>query len=590
MKKILYISAFAVVLAGTTLTSCSDFLEAENKSSGGITDDSFFSSNPNYLLTSAYRSMKEFNNQVNLYDEGTDLYANYRVAPSNYDKYIYSAEDGVITSFYQNCYATIKYANGVVKYAGEDSDMGLQARFLRAYTYYVLTQQFGRVPYITSYIQDANRDYPRTDLDEIYGKLSDELTALAQSSLADIDHSSGKPSKQACNALLAKVKLAQAWSKVSETGADVDASKVSSEAQGIFKDAAEAAVKAIGGQGLTMTFEDKWSPYKDGNDEVIFAIKYLATNDAPSDNSNSQHGTYGAYYSPLATCDSQHAQNSKSLYLFEEGDKRYESTFMTTIYDGASIAEAYFAFYTEDATKLASHKIANKYFPYWYTEAEVETWISEHSSQLAKGNTPHRAVLLQDYPVIYNIQDDGATYTKSSSDSYAQYAAGAQSCGVKVRKFDDAVTQGYCFRDVVLMHLSQLYLVAAEAYYMANDQTNFLKYLNAVRQRAGVGDVTTLEDYRDNKVNYSYGASTTFGDIKWIDVILDEYARELYAEKTRWMDLSRTKQLIRYNNEFNTAVGTGSNVQFLRPIPNGAFTNNTGMIDADGNYDQNPGY
>ena len=589
MKKTLYSLALAVALAGTTLTSCSDFLEAENKSVGGITDDSFFSSNPNSLLVSAYNSMRAFNNQVNLYDEGTDLYANYRVASSNYDQYIYNAEDGNITNFYKNCYATIKYANGVVKYAGEDSGMGLQARFLRAYTYYVLTQQFGRVPYITSYIQDANRNYPRTDLDEIYGKLSEELEALAKSSLADVDHSSGKPSKQACNALLAKVKLAQAWSKVSETGADVDASKVSSDAQKIFKEAAEAAVKAIGGQELTMSFEDKWSPYKDGNDEVIFAIKYLATDDAASDNSNNQHGTYGAYYSPLATSDSQHAQNLKSLYLFEEGDKRYEATFMTTIYDGTSISDAYFAYYTEDASKLASHKIAYKYFPYWYTETDVETWLSEHSSQLAKGSSLHKVALLQDYPVVYEkFSDDGKTYTKSSSDAYAKYATGALACGVKVRKFDDAVTQAYCFRDVVLMHLSQLYLVAAEAYYMANDQTNFLKYLNAVRKRAGVEDVTTLEDYKENKVNYSYGSS--FGDIKWIDVILDEYARELYAEKTRWMDLSRTKQLIRYNKEFNTAISSASNIQFLRPIPNGVFTNNTGMVDADGKYDQNPGY
>jgi len=315
----------------------------------------------------------------------------------------------------------------------------------------------------------------------------------------------------------------------------------------------------------------------------------LATDDAASDNSNNQHGTYGAYYSPLATSDSQHAQNLKSLYLFEEGDKRYEATFMTTIYDGTSISDAYFAYYTEDASKLASHKIAYKYFPYWYTETDVETWLSEHSSQLAKGSSLHKVALLQDYPVVYEkFSDDGKTYTKSSSDAYAKYATGALACGVNVRKFDDAVTQAYCFRDVVLMHLSQLYLVAAEAYYMANDQTNFLKYLNAVRKRAGVEDVTTLEDYKENKVNYSYGSS--FGDIKWIDVILDEYARELYAEKTRWMDLSRTKQLIRYNKEFNTAIGSASNIQFLRPIPNGVFTNNTGMVDADGKYDQNPGY
>ncbi|MDE5785332.1 MAG: RagB/SusD family nutrient uptake outer membrane protein, partial [Duncaniella sp.] len=91
---------------------------------------------------------------------------------------------------------------------------------------------------------------------------------------------------------------------------------------------------------------------------------------------------------------------------------------------------------------------------------------------------------------------------------------------------------------------------------------------------------------------YEYNVSVSF-DLTPLDVVLDERAREMYAERTRWMDLRRTKQLVRYNVEFNQAIqsidnmkGPDGKVKWYRPIPENELLSNTALSDAD----QNPGY
>ena len=147
------------------------------------------------------------------------------------------------------------------------------------------------------------------------------------------------------------------------------------------------------------------------------------------------------------------------------------------------------------------------------------------------------------------------------------------------------------YRDVVIMHLSDLYLVAAEAYYMADDPGTALTYVNAVRQRAGLSSLGSLEG---NQPAFSQPVLTSdFGAYTGLDVILDERGRELYAEGFRWMDLRRTKQLVRYNLQFNYTVTSLSQMQnvagetkWYRPIPATEMSSNTALTPED----QNPGY
>jgi hypothetical protein len=50
MKKSIFSTVIVALLSGLVLTSCSDFLDAENKSAGGQTTDKFFGGDVSSLL------------------------------------------------------------------------------------------------------------------------------------------------------------------------------------------------------------------------------------------------------------------------------------------------------------------------------------------------------------------------------------------------------------------------------------------------------------------------------------------------------------------------------------------------------------
>lgn len=616
MKKYKLLSLIATLFAGFALTACSDFLDAKNKTAGGQTAEEFFSKDASSLLVSAYSSMKSIVFSPDLFCRGTDLYIHTRgQATTVFDTFTMTAEDNTVKSFYSNVYKTINYANGVISYAGADSQLGQEARFLRAYGYYLLTQHFGGVPYITKYINDAERNYPRTPLADIYQSVIEDLTDLYNnSSLADQDHT-GRASKQSVAALLAKVYLAAGW--------DIDTS-LGDAAQGTytvnstekFTQAAAWAEKAINGINLTMSFEDKWSPFNEGNAEEIFSIQYERNGYGGdiSEGGHSMQNNFGGYYGPynaggIKNVGSNDQQSQKSMYLFEKGDKRYEATYMTLMYNAEKDAsgqaawgtQGYYAYYNVTDTDKSKLDICKKYFPYYYTEAEVEEWIAANKSHLVVdskyANQDVRVSLLTLPRVttwVFAIDKDNpggdAKITKSTT-ALLDYN-NQTSNGVCVKKFDDASSDytdtNNDYRDIVLFHVSDMYLIAAEAYLMAGQTAQALAKLNAVRQRAGVATLNAFGDY-----DPQYSTSTAF-TLTPLDVILDERARELYAEGHRWMDLRRSKQLVRYNLEFSKEYvksvaqmsNTKGEIKWYRPIPANEISANTGINIED----QNPGY
>lgn len=598
MKHSLYTTAAATLLAGISLASCSDFLEADNKSAGGTSSDDFFYGNPASLLTSAFSSLKNFNNQADITDEGTDLYMVTRsVSASAFDQYSsLDNENTVVKNYYVNCYGTINYANGFIYYSDGNSayeKQRLQARVVRDYAYYCLSQQFGGVPYVTNYILSATREYPKASLQEIYQYITEDLTDVYNNGGLDAtDYTSGAPSQQAVAALLAKIYLAWGWDQDTQLGS-ATAGTYSVGSTEHFALAAQWAEKAIGGQTLSQSFATKWSPANENNSEFIWSIQYdpTAILSSVDKEGNDQASTYGGYYGTNQRgCDSKHQQTEKSMCLFEQGDLRYEATFMTTFYQGDEPADAYYAPYNCTEAQLATHAINLKFFPYWTTQAEADAWLAEHQSQMAKGSHPNQvkaAILNPTAMVSYTFNNETGAIATTNSTTLSSFNAGTDN-GVVVRKFDDPTNMSYCYRDIVLLDLSDVFLTAAEANLMAGNNAQFWSYLNAVRTRAGLSSLSSIADYEP-----AYTTSSSFGDITLLDLLLDERGRELYAQKTRFVDLRRTKQLVRYNVEFNPHVsgiasmtGVDGEVKWYRPIPSAEMQNNTALTDAD----QNPGY
>lgn len=117
------------------------------------------------------------------------------------------------------------------------------------------------------------------------------------------------------------------------------------------------------------------------------------------------------------------------------------------------------------------------------------------------------------------------------------------------------------FRNIIQYRVSEAYLIAAEAYWRAGDESKGLTFINAVRERAGVAPFSSITE----------------------DIVLDESARELGHEGGRWELLKRTGKLVERVKANNPQAGVNIQDYHTRwPLPR-TFVDLTGV-------DQNEGY
>lgn len=611
IKSIILASVCAAPFVG-----CSNFLEEDNKSSANLDGNKYIEEQPEVLRATAFESLRKNILNIDMQDLASDLFRCWRKTDDGaFSQFSITADNSTVRDFYSNNGKSINYANAMINFGGEGSRLSEEGRFLRAYCYYYQTQQFGAVPYVTNYIESSSRDYPRTPLDEIYKSLVDDLTDLYNNSTLPATDHKGEISKQAVAALCARICLAAGWD-LGTTITDESKGTYTVNSKDYFNLAAQWAEKAINGMALTMSFEQKWSPFNENNDEVIFAINYLREG-FPGDVSTGGHSLQNNYKCDYVSPNlsgqkgdksgGPNGTSEKSLMLFGEGDERFDATFMTTMYNAKMDngtagwgTQGYYAYYNVSESELASMPIAAKFFPWYTTIDEAKAYLDAHKSQTIKFGTKEYG---WDTPFAIILNPDGATrFMFNESGGYSQesvtlsnWAANNSFNGVAVKKFDDPASiqssSDNDYRNVVAFHLSEMYLVAAEAYLMAGDELKALAKINDVRRRAKAKEITSFDAYPD-MVDYTIPA--TFGNITKIDCILDECAREMYAERTRWYDLRRTRQLVRYNIAFNRDINSieqmsnaKGEVKWYRPIPEKEINNNTAMTFEN---DQNPGY
>lgn len=604
------------------LVSCSDFLVEDNKGTANSNGDEYLIQHPEQFRPVAYNAFKSIVTNIQLQDQGADLYINPRGADDGvYSLYTFNPDDTPIKTWYADLAKAINYANGMIKYNGADSKIGAEGRFLRNWGIYVMTQHFGAVPYLTEYVNSASRDYPRVPLAEIYPAMIDDLTDVYNNSSLDATSHEGYASKQAVAALLAKVCLAAAWDLDTTLGNEEQGTYTVNKTD-MFELAASWAEKAINGVQLTMSFEDKWSPYNEGNAEEIFSVKYLrdAYPGNVAEGGHSLMNDYMGYFGNCVTIGQKgtgsggtNVHSEKSLQMWEKGDQRFYATFMTTQYncavEGGNAVwgnQGYFAYYNASEEEKKNLRIACLFFPSWTTEAEVKAEVARLEAEKGPKITDNRiqamAVTEQGYanPIAAIMGFDQVTYwtfdnkgkmSSKKTMGLIEYMKQTSANGMCVKKFDDpetpAVTSKNDYRDVVVFHVSDMYLVAAEAYLLAAQESQALAKINAVRGRAGLKALNSFDEYE-----LPYLTNMGFQQTK-LDLVLDERARELYAERTRWEDLRRTKQLVRYNVEFARSISSADQMRnaqgetkWYRPIPQAEMDNNTAISPTE----QNPGY
>ena len=553
-----------------TMTSCSDFLDASNKSN--VTDKQTFATKEgfNSLVNDAYQHLQNVYAAplfTSCFSAGTDMYADGRnkmnEALNTYE--ILTPENEDITDLYTYLYAGIRAANSVSYYAQtaqvDEKTKGQlvgEARVLAAYEYYLLVNNFGGVPIMKGFLTTAGTGYPKSSAEDVYAYIISELEDVIGKNVLQASTATkggGRISQETAKAILAKTYLSAAW----------DLNK-----QEYFSKAATLADEVIAGRKLTTPFAELWKADGSGddNEEFLWDVEYdLATANNTTSGGTEWSGYYCNYLGggedPVKATTSSYVPTLYALHCFKKGDQRYDATFMKELPDmnkGNAAGTGYWTWYKNGESLVG--KPVTRYYSAWYeTDADFDSWKAKDPTN--RTNT-YRIPMDSQTKEAQNMNGKDMEYYDNQ-----QLVYGSSPC----KKFDDSQTasnqKNTCYRDIHIITLPEMYLVAAEAYLKAGDNPKALARLNEVHQRAGLPALT--------------GTIT-------IDDILDENACENFGNEARWMDLRRTQTLVtrctKYNHEMGDKAAQYIGKKLLRPIPQAAIDANDQLTLAD----QNPGY
>ena len=570
--KHLYIFALAASLA---FTACSDFLEQDNKSN--VPTEEFYNTANGFasLTNSAYSSLRTiYSAQPQLFVAGTDLYADGKSQGVVMGQYTFTTDEGIIKDFYDRCYKGIQLANSVIAYGEttEDNAQRLQyideARYLRAWWYFQLVQQFGPVALNTEMFESAVMSHERTDLATVYQFIIDEFSYLASADSHLLERASsgvGRANKRAAAFYAAKAYLTRGWLD----GTDYEAQEASIAQASDFDNAVTYARQAINGELPALSIEEAFDVNNEENDELFWSVQYSSSAvENPVDDGSYQQAQFGAYQGGSEkprnkAIDGNFAPSLRLQQMYTRGDGRLEQTFMLEFH------EAYFDWYTNPTSKILYY-----YAPAWATDEDIAAWRADDPNGIKTETIVSKTVAEGG---IAPSNGQPASYKDRRTQDFGNAA---------IKKFDDYTETSIANRsttcsmhDVVLARLGEAYLIAAEAYYKKGDMRQAAEMINNLRQRPG-----TI------KSGYETAMHVDAADIT-IDFILDERARELAGEYVRWTDLKRTHKLIEYVTEYNedgvelsALTGPDGKYKILRPIPQAAIDLNQAHVE------QNPGY
>ncbi len=573
MKQKYLIMAFAMFID----ISCSDFLDQDIRSSEPTAGFYATATGFESLTNAAYSSLRDlFNIQPLLFSAGTDLYGDGKSSGVIMNHYTaFTATEGIVETFYQNCYKGIQLANSVIYYGEttEESSVRKQyideARFIRAWYYFNLVQQFGKVALNTQMFDYAEMSHARTDLETVYSFIIEEFTYLISenSSLPDRSASDvGRANKRAATFFLAKAYLTRAWLN----GQDYESLEENIAQSSDFSNAATYALQAINGEVPSLSIEDAFDFGKESNDEIFWSVQfdYSAVED-PSGDGSYQQAQFGAYLGGSENARNKAIDGNMSPFLrlhqrYDRGDGRYEQTFMMEFHTW------YFDYYTDPTTS----PIKIYYAPAWATDDDIAAWRADDPYGL-KTNTL----------ISKTIADGGIAPSNGAPETY--FNRRNMDFGVAcIKKFDDYSETSLSNRsstcsmhDVVVARLGEAYLIAAEAYVMMEEKNKAAQMITILRSRPN-----TI------KPGFETAMAVSSNDMT-IDFILDERARETAGEYVRWTDLKRTHKLVEYVTVYNEdgitesdMKGDDGNYKFLRPIPQTAIDRNQADVE------QNPGF
>lgn len=628
------------VLALFLTASCSDILDEQPRSSY---DPTFFKTEKGVEggVTSMYAHLRYIYGQAYYYNScltGTDEATWGWSADGNFKDADLSGVGNLTATtcrsdaLWGTAFSNINTANGVIENGAEvgvNESLVSEARFFRAFDYFLLVQTFGGVPLDLGsgelkFNITPSRTSVRNTVPEVYTKaiFPDLLTAIEN--LPANPRVTGGVTKTVARLYLAKAYLTYAWWLKNPNNIPTYPECQRTDPNGhdaawYFQQAYDVAVTAIENPGPFGLQESFWMVNAGPNDRNMEILLYAdhTQEDEYYNGGSLSYGGGGApdnfagwmmnwNYTDARSADNQAVINriaeqcygrpwtrmAPPLGVFTKtfadkvNDSRYDGTF-TTVYRGnwSTAGQNW-----ESVTNANGMKVKERepIFSFVFQDMDKIDYAGEGSkSNLGAGTLPGRAdwVLGLDavgryvYPGLWKL----GPYRTDNGSGAGQPNAGST-------------------RPYNIAKFSELYLVAAEAAVegaatQAGKSARDL--VNVLRARAGRWTYSNAE-YKE--VDRDFSAEMTAATPATIDInyILDERSREFYGEGYRWFDLVRTQKWNEYADSYVICGGKGDHnpqtysrtieaFHYLRPIPQGQL-DGMEMTEEEKDAYQNPGY
>ena len=642
------IAAICALLSSLLMcSSCGSILDEQPRSQF---DPTFFTTEEGIEggLTALYAHLRYIYGNgyyLNICETGTDEYTYAQSADNNFKDADFT-DAGSLTAtssrsdvLWGQAFTNINTASGVIENgeaAGIDESLLSEARFFRAFDYFLLVQTFGGVPldlgagelkFNTSTIRSSVRN----TVPEVYTKaiFPDLLTAI--DNLPETPRLTGSASKNLARLYLSKAYLTYAWwlenpknipTYPEAQRTDPDGHNAAWYYQQAY-DVALAAINNPGPYGLQPTFYDVNVATNDRNSEIMLYADHNENekygnggNGYGWGNGNSPENfaywmtswNYGLLTAKGSTGESINPISREAVQAlgrpwtrmaaiadnFIEGgawedavkaiDSRYDATFTLryhTNFDKAGKADTY----VEGANGLQVGP-GEVYFSFVDEATAANIDWSADGAGVGAGKLPGRADFVVGvnnisrfkYPINWKI---GMYRTDNGSGL--------------------GTPNGGSPRPFNIAKFSEFYLIAAEAAVKgATGSKSARDLVNVLRDRAGKQTWSQNDNVAVSVDNSAAMVAATPATIT-IDFILDERMREFWGEGYRWFDLVRTQTWAEKAGTYRIA-GTGATDRelqtvtrnipanyYLRPIPQGQI-DGLEMSDEEKIAYQNPAY
>ncbi|MET3127007.1 hypothetical protein ABID42_002113 [Arcicella rosea] len=419
-----------------------------------------------------------------------------------------------------------------------------EAKFLRGHYYFILFQQWGGVDLRLTETLSPTKVTKRATEAEMYNAIIKDLTEA----IADLPNSStqyGRATKPAAEMALAKVYLAKAYS--------------SQKAADDFSKAATLCTSVVNNYGFKLLddFASVFDENNQKNSEIVFAVQYtsdlltnLTNNTGSVNGGNNLHLFYGMQYDVQAGMqrDIVNGRPFKRLrpttyctdVVFGErvNDSRYKKTFKDTWYSNKP--GTYNTAFDDSKTSV--------------TFASGDTAIFIPGYEMSKADRAKKK-----YQVLVPSKYSEALFPT-------------------LRKFFDTKRPDMTYesgsRDYFVFRLADTYLMLAEAQLGAGNKQAATDAINMVRRRAAWPGKQSAMEVTSNDMTF--------------DLVVEERARELVGEQTRWLDLKRWGNLVERVQKYNPQAAANVKASNLvRPIPQTQIDRSEG---GNAGFSQNPGY